>query len=76
MSLKMDADTVAKLQLVLISVLVFGSVGYVLLGAYTYGYESTEGKELWQDMKLIVIAGALAAFAMLGLGRRVQSDKV
>ena len=74
MSLKMDANTVGKLQLVLVGILVFGSVGYVTVGALTYGFESSEGKELWNDLKLIVIAGSLAAFAMLGLGRRVKSD--
>jgi ABC-type branched-subunit amino acid transport system permease subunit len=70
----MDANTVGKLQLVLVGILVFGSVGYVTVGALTYGFESSEGKELWNDLKLIVIAGSLAAFAMLGLGRRVKSD--
>jgi len=74
MSLKMDANTVGKIQLVLVALLVFGSVGYVTVGALTYGFESSEGKELWNDLKLIVIAGSLAAFAMLGLGRRVKSD--
>jgi ABC-type branched-subunit amino acid transport system permease subunit len=76
MSLKIADDTIGKIQIVLVSLLVFGSVGYVALGAYSYGFESTEGKELWQDVKLIVIAGALAAFALLGLGRRVSSEKI
>ncbi len=74
--LKLDDATVGKLQLVLVGILVFGSVGYVLYGATVYGFESTEGKELWGDLKLIVIAASLAAFALLGLGRRVNSGKV
>jgi ABC-type branched-subunit amino acid transport system permease subunit len=69
----MNPELIGKLQLILVGILVFGSVGYVMLGAITYGFESSEGKELWSDMKLIVIAGVLAAFAMLGLGRRVSA---
>lgn len=78
MSLKIDDSMIGKIQVVLISILVFGAVGYVALGAYTYGFESTEGRALWSDVKLIVIAGVLASFAVLGLGRRVlsNSDKV
>jgi hypothetical protein len=76
MSLKIGDDTIGKIQIVLVSLLVFGAVGYVSLGAITYGFESEEGKELWQDVKLIVIAGVLAAFALLGLGRRVSSEKI
>jgi ABC-type branched-subunit amino acid transport system permease subunit len=76
MSLKIGEDTIGKIQVVLVSILVFGAVGYVALGAITYGFESDEGKELWQDVKLIVIAGVLAAFALLGLGRRVSSEKI
>ncbi len=74
MSLTLGENTIGKLQLVLVGLLVFGSVGYVAVGVITYGLDSSEGKELWSDLKLIVIAGALAAFAMLGLGRRVKSD--
>ena len=76
MSLKIDDSTIAKIQVILVSVLVFGAVGYVATGAITYGFESTEGKELWNDVKLIVIAGAFAAFALLGLGRRAGTEKI
>ena len=75
MTLKIDDNMIGKIQVVLISLLVFGAVGYVALGAYIYGYESTEGRALWSDVKLIVIAGVLASFAVLGLGRRVVSNK-
>ena len=78
MSLKIDDNMIGKIQVILISILVFGAVGYVALGAYSYGFESIEGRALWSDIKLIVIAGVLASFAVLGLGRRVypNSDKV
>lgn len=76
MSLKIDSDKVGLIQLVLVCALVLITVGYVTVGAYTYGFESTEGKELWHELKLIVIAGVLAAFALLGLGRRVSTEKI
>jgi ABC-type branched-subunit amino acid transport system permease subunit len=75
MILKIDDNMIGKIQVVLISLLVFGAVAYVALGAYIYGFESTEGRALWSDVKLIVIAGVLASFAVLGLGRRVASNK-
>ena len=64
-----------NLQVVLVGILVFGAVGYLGIGAYVYGYDSDEGRELWSEIKLIVIAGILAAFALLGLGRRTSKDK-
>jgi ABC-type branched-subunit amino acid transport system permease subunit len=70
----MNPETIQTLQIILVGILVFGSVGYVAVGAISYGFDSTEGTELWNELKLIVLAGALAAFALLGLGRRV-SDK-
>ena len=70
----MNQETIQTLQIILVGILVFGAVGYVAVGAISYGFDSTEGTELWNELKLIVLAGALAAFALLGLGRRV-SDK-
>jgi ABC-type branched-subunit amino acid transport system permease subunit len=70
----MNPETIQTLQIILVGILVFGAVGYVAVGAISYGFDSTEGTELWNELKLIVLAGALAAFALLGLGRRV-SDK-
>jgi len=75
MILKIDDNMIGKIQVVLISLLVFGAVGYVSIGAISYGFDSTEGRALWSDVKLIVIAGVLASFAVLGLGRRVVSNK-
>lgn len=75
MSYTISPNAMKNLQLVLVGILVFGAVGYVGLGAYVYGFNSDEGKELWQEVKLIVVAGALAAFALLGLGRRASQDK-
>ena len=74
MILKIDDNMIGKIQVVLISLLVFGAVGYVSIGAISYGFDSTEGKALWNDVKLIVIAGVLASFAVLGLGRRISSN--
>lgn len=70
----MNPETIQTLQIILVGILVFGAVGYVAVGAISYGFDSTEGTELWNELKLIVLAGALAAFALLGLGRRV-TDK-
>ena len=68
-------DTLKKIQVVLIGLLAFGAVGYLIAGVYVYGMESEQGMELWSDVKLIVVAGILAAFALLGLGRRASADK-
>lgn len=75
MSLLNSPDSLKKIQVVMIAVLAFGAIAYVGYGAYHYGFDSTEGKSLFNDMKLIVIAGVLAAFALLGLGRRTSTDK-
>lgn len=75
MSLLNNPDSLKKIQTVLIAVLAFGSIGYLGAGAYYYGFDSEEGKSLWSDVKLIVIAGILASFALLGLGRRASTDK-
>lgn len=75
MSLLNNPDSLKKLQIVLITVLAFGSVVYVGAGAFHYGFDSEEGKSLWSDVKLLVIAGAFASFALLGLGRRASTDK-
>jgi ABC-type branched-subunit amino acid transport system permease subunit len=71
----MNPETIQTLQIILVGILVFGAVGYVAVGAITYGFDSSEGTELWNELKLIVLAGALAAFAMLGLGRRVSAKQ-
>lgn len=68
-------DTLKRMQIILIGVLVFGAVGYLGAGAFHYGFESDEGRELFNDLKLIVVAGVIAAFALLGLGRRASADK-
>ena len=70
-----NPDTLKKIQVVLIGLLAFGAVGYLMAGVYVYGIDSEQGMELWSDIKLIVIAGILAAFALLGLGRRASTDK-
>lgn len=70
-----NPDTLKKIQVVLIGLLAFGAVGYLMAGVYVYGIDSEQGMELWSDIKLIVIAGVLAAFALLGLGRRASTDK-
>jgi hypothetical protein len=70
-----NPDTLKKIQVVLIGLLAFGAVGYLMAGVYVYGIDSEQGIELWSDIKLIVIAGILAAFALLGLGRRASTDK-
>lgn len=70
-----NPDTLKKIQVVLIGLLAFGAVGYLMAGIYVYGIDSEQGMELWSDIKLIVIAGILAAFALLGLGRRASTDK-
>lgn len=75
MSALKDPDTLRKIQIVLIGVLAFGSIAYLGVGAFHYGFDSEEGKSLWNDIKLIVIAGILASFALLGLGRRASTDK-
>jgi len=75
MSLQISENSMKNLQVILVGILVFGAVGYLGIGAYVYGFDSDEGRELWQDIKLIVIAGTLAAFALLGLGRRASKDK-
>jgi len=75
MSLKIDSNVLKNIQVVLVGILVFGAVAYIGAGAYHYGFDSTQGKELWGEVKLIVIAGLLASFALLGLGRRASSDK-
>ncbi len=71
----MNPETIQTIQLILVGILVFGAVGYVAVGAISYGFDSSEGTELWNELKLIVLAGALAAFAMLGLGRRVTAKQ-
>ncbi len=71
----MDKQILQKIQIVVIIVLVGTSVGYVGIGAFHYGFDSAEGKELYSDLKLIVVAGTLAAFALIGLGRRASEDK-
>jgi len=68
-------DTLKKIQVVLVGLLAFGAVGYLIAGVHVYGMESEQGMELWSDVKLIVVAGVLAAFALLGLGRRASADK-
>tara|TARA_R110000803_G_scaffold205981_1_gene272971 strand:- start:387 stop:626 length:240 start_codon:yes stop_codon:yes gene_type:complete len=71
----MNPETIQTLQIILVGILVFGAVGYVAVGALSYGFDSPEGTELWSELKLIVLAGALAAFALLGLGRRVSANQ-
>ena len=75
MSALTDPKALQKIQVVILIVLVAGSIGYVGVGAFHYGFDSSEGKELWHDLKLIVVAGILAAFALIGLGRRASQDK-
>lgn len=70
-----DPQLIRKIQVIALCILVGGSIFYVGLGAYHYGFDSEEGKSLWQDMRLIVVAGVLASFALIGLGRRASEDK-
>jgi len=68
-------QTLRNIQIVSIILLVGGSIGLVGSGVFIYGYESDYTIELLDDLKLIVIAGVLAAFALVGLGRRASVDK-
>ena len=75
MSLLISENTLRNIQLVAIVVLIGGAIGLVGSGVFIYGYDSDYTKELLGDLKLIVMAGVLAAFALMGLGRRVPKDK-
>ena len=67
--------TVRTIQTIALIALVGGSIGLVGSGVFVYGYNSDYTKELLDDLKLIVIAGVLASFALIGLGRRASVDK-
>jgi len=64
-----------NIQIVSIIALVGGSIGLVGSGVFIYGYDSDYTIDLLDDLKLVVIAGVLAAFALVGLGRRASVDK-
>lgn len=68
-------QTLRNIQIVSIIALLGGAIGLVGSGVFVYGYDSDYTKELLGDLKLIVIAGVLAAFALVGLGRRASVDK-
>ena len=68
-------NALRNIQLLSIVVLLGGAIGLVGSGVFVYGYDSDYTKELLADLKLIVIAGVLAAFALTGLGRRASRDK-
>lgn len=75
MSLNITENALRNIQLVSIIILLGGAIGLVGSGVFVYGYDSDYTKELLADLKLIVIAGVLAAFALTGLGRRASRDK-
>lgn len=75
MGLTLSPNVIKHIQVILVGLLVFGAVFYLAAGAYTYGFDSDEGRELWGEVKLILIAALLAAVALLGLGRRASIDK-
>lgn len=68
-------NALRNIQLVAIIVLVGGAIGLVGTAVFVYGFESDYTKDLLDDLKLVVIAGTLAAFALIGLGRRASVDK-
>jgi len=70
-----NEQTLRNVQIVAIIVLVGGAVGLVGSGAFIYGFASDYTQELLGDLKVVVIAGVLAAFALIGLGRRASVDK-
>lgn len=75
MSLLQDPNFVRKLQLISLIFLVGGAVGLVGANVYWTGVDSDYTQDLIRDLKLIVIAGVLASFALIGLGRRASQDK-
>lgn len=70
-----NEQVLRDIQVVAIIFLIGGSIGLVGGGVFVYGFNSDYTKELLNDLKLIVIAGVLAAFALSGLGRRASVDK-
>jgi len=70
-----NPSVLKNIQVIALVILVAGSIGYVAYGAIHYGFNSDEGKELWHELKLIVVAGIIASFALIGLGRRASQDK-
>ncbi len=71
----MDKDILKTIQIAVIIGLVGSSVGYVIGGSFFFNEMNDFQQELLRDYKLIVVAGTLAAFALIGMGRRASSDK-
>ena len=70
-----DPNFVRKLQIISLILLVGGAIGLVGANVAWTGVDSDYTQELVNDLKLVVIAGVLAAFALTGLGRRASTDK-